>query len=229
MKTRNGLLCGAAVLALCLPASASPIVQTLPFSGTPNFTDTLTFDKFDDMGGTLTLTSIQVLVELNVDGGSLILDNDGVDAASGQFEFGATGDISSLDVALVNASFQPVTAVLDAYYNSAFNLAGNVGDVANDFDPSGPDGMQYFGAPETDSASGFINSTVFAQYIGLDTFDIDVEVIQWTDFGGVSGIEWAVTPVSADGEVTVIYNYVPEPATLSLLALGGLIAARRRR
>ncbi len=217
------------VLAFCLPASAAPIVQTLPFGGTPNFTETLTFNQFDDLGGTLTLQSIEVIFSLDVQGGSLTLDNDGVNGASGNFEFGAKGDLSSGDVSLLDGAFQPVTAELDSIHQGPFNLAGNVGDGAGDYDPAGPDGMLYNGGLENDSDSGFINSTLFAPYIGVSTYDIDVNVDQWSDYGGVSGVEYAVTPVSASGEVTVIYNFVPEPATLAMLAVGGLFVVRRRR
>ena len=226
---RNGLITAVVCLLFAGAASAVTITQTETFGGTPNFTQTLTFDEFDDLGGTLTLTSIQVLVELNVQGGVLVLDNDGVDPAAGTFEFGGKADISSTDVSLLDGAFQPVTAEVEALTAGAFNLTGNVGDGSNDFDPTAPDGMQVNGLSQTDNDDGFIAASLFAQYIGLSTFDIDLDATQWSDFGGVSGIEWAVTPVTADGEVTVIYNYVPEPATMGLLSLGGLALLRRRR
>jgi len=219
----------AILLAAFGQAGAAPIVQTKPFSGTPDFTEDLTFDKFDDQGGTLTLLSIEVIHTLNVNGGQLILDNDGVDPAVGTFIFGAAGAISSLDVSLLDSLLQPVTGQLSATHSGPFNLAGNVGDGAADYDPSPPDGMQYNGGVKTDSDSGFISSTVFAQYTGAGTYDIKAGVNQGAAFGGLSGIEWAVTPVTSSGEVTVIYNYVPEPATLSLLGISGLAMIRRRR
>ena len=185
-------------------ATADIISQTLPFTGTPNYTRTLTFNQFDDQGGTLVLQSIEVIVTLNAAGGQLILDNDGEDPAVGNFEFGAKGDIASTDVALIKTGGQPVTAELAAIHGpTPFNLDGNVGDAANDFDPSPPDGMQYNGGSETDGDNGFIDAAVFGQYTGTSTYDIDAVVTQWSDFGGVSGIEWAVTPVTANGDVTV--------------------------
>ncbi len=226
-------------LGLCVPmlmvllvgsvAMGDTIIQIEEFSGIPNLTETLTFNQFDDAGGTLTLQSIQVIFSLEVQGGQLVLDNDGELAASGSYEFGAKGDISSTDVSLVNASFLPVTSELGAVHGDSFSLAANIGDGAGDYDPNGPDGMEYNGSTENDSDSGYISPLVFADYIGTGTYDIDADVTQWQDFGGVSGIEWAVNPVSASGCVKVIYNYIPEPATLSVLALGGLALIRRRK
>ena len=216
-------------LALCGMATAAQTIQSETFSGTPNLTRTFTFDEFDDLGGTLTLLSIQVLVDLEVAGGSLILDNDGEGAASGAFEFGAKGDISSSDVSLLDAAFLPVTAEVEALTTGAFALDPNIGDGAGDFDPTGPDGMQIDGGIVAVGDDGFIASALFAQYTGLGTFDVDVDVVQWSEYGGVSGIEYAVTPVTAGGEVTVIYNFIPEPATMSLLGIGALALIRRRR
>ena len=229
---RHGYITVAVCLLLACAASAATITQTETYSGTPNLSRTFTFDEFDDLGGTLTLVSIEVLVELNIDGGKLILDNDGDDPASGTYEFGAKSDISSTDVSLlkvVGPPTEPVVAELSSLTSGAFSLAAQTGDGTNDFDPTPPDGMQIDGGPLSDSDAGFIATSLHSQYIGTSTYDIDLEVLQWSDFGGVSGIEWAVTPVSADGEVTVIYNYVPEPASMSLLGLGGLALIRRRK
>ena len=225
MKKFFPVLLVAAILGSACTASA----QLITYSGTPNLSQALTFDKFDTLGGTRTLQSIQVIFNLNSNGGTFILDNDSAQAAAGGFEFGAKGGISSTDVALLNSAFQPVTVDLDALHTGSFSLAGDLNPISGDYNPAPNDGMQYNGTAEFDADSGFIASALFAQYIGTGTFDIDIAVIQWQDFGGISGIEWAVTPVNVEGSVEVIYTYVPEPATMSLLSIGGLTLLRKRR
>jgi len=219
IKIKNIILI--AVITLSLVCSASAQLKT--FNGTPNLSQTLTFDLYDGSSGPL--QAIQVKFVLNSHDGQLILDNDSAEPAAGTFEFGSIGDISSTDVPLLNSSFQLVTVELDATHSGPFGLAGDLAPVTGDFNPNPPDGMQYDGGNESDSDSGFIAPALFAQYTGAGTFDIVVDVLQWQDFGGVSGIEWAVTPVNVDGYIEVIY--IPEPATLLLLGLGGLVLRKR--
>ena len=143
--------------------------------------------------------------------------------ASGTFKFGAKGGISSTDVTL------PGIAQLDATYSGPFSLLGDPAPIQYDYNPAPTDGMQYIGGTEYDSDSGIITSTLaLADYIGTGTYDIDVDIIQWSEYGSVGGIEYAVTPVTADGTVTVIYEYIPEPATITMLALGALGFLKRK-
>ena len=222
-------ICCLLVLAGQAAASHAPITQIKTFKGAPNLDKTLTFNEFDDQSGTLTLTSIWVKMYMTVNKGHLVLDNDGEQAASGTWEFGAEGDITSPDVALINGAFQPVIGQLSVFNTDTFSLAANEGDGENDYDPTAPDGMEYSGVFASDNDAGFISDTVFNQYIGTGTYDILADINQYQDFGGVSGIEWAVTPVFSTGYVLVRYTYTPEPATMSLLALGGLALLRRKR
>jgi hypothetical protein len=225
---KNLVFVPALVLAICTAAQAGVISQTQSFSGTPNFSQGLSFDQFDTLGGTRTLSSIEVILDLNVDGGQLILDNDGIDPAAGLFEFGGKATLSSTDVALGGV---PGTAA--ALHSDTFNLAGNIGDGPTDYDPSAPDGMIYLGGPESDSKSGFVNSLFWTAgtkgFIGTGTYIVDLDATQWSQYGSIGGIEYAVTPVVAGGSVKVIYTYVPEPASLSLLGLGAAALLKRGR
>ncbi|MDD5010518.1 MAG: choice-of-anchor E domain-containing protein [Phycisphaerae bacterium] len=213
-------------------ASAATITQTQNFSGIPNISGPLAFNKFNAALGTL--TSIQVGLSLQTSGGQIILDNDSTSLASGNFQFGAKGSISSSNVSLIDSSSMPIPGVApntaNAFHSGAFSLAANVGDGVGDYSPSAPDGMSYSGGIETDTKSGYINNTVFGGYTGTGTYNIDYSVIQWLDYGSVSGIEAAFTPVSASGCVTVVYTYdpVPEPATITLLMIGALTLLKRK-
>ena len=233
MGLRTIMACLAAGLLLVGASGAAEgatITQIVNYGGIPNVSQPLAFNQFNDLGGTLTLQSIEVLVDFDADGGRLVLDNDAAGAAAGTFEFGAKAAVSSLDVPLLDAASLAVVGDMAAVHTQAFAIGGNVGDGANDYDPSAPDGLAYDGTPESDSDSGFIGAAYFASYTGAGTYNITIDVSQWQDFGGIGGIEWAVSPVTTSGTVTVVYTYVPEPATLTLLGLGGLgLLIRRKR
>ena len=225
----RGLVVVFALLASVSLASAASITQTQLFGGTPSLQQTMTFDEFDDMGGSLILLSVFVSMDLDVAGGFMVLDNDGEFGASGMYDFGADALLSSSDVSLLNTALLPVLTKLEALTSGAFTLAANDGDALGDFSAIGPDSLIVTGLSQTDADSGFLADLVEPQFIGTSTFDLVVDATQRSDFGGVGGIEWAVTPVTANGSVTVVYNYVPEPATMSLLAVGGVAALIRRR
>ena len=190
MRQSNWVLVAILVsLATVLPAQAIPFTtsQAVPFSGTPNFTQLLNFNQFDTLGGTRTLLSLEVVLNLNVDGGQLVLDNDGVDPASGSFEFGGKGTtVNTTDVWIL-----PAIGEASAVHSGAFALAGNVGDGPNDYDPTPPDGMLYVGGPVSDSKSGFINPTFWGLgtkgFLGTSTYNIQVDASQWIDYGSGGG------------------------------------------
>ena len=235
MRAASSRLITLGLVLVAVWATAGTITQTHAYGpGTPDFITTLTYNQFNTNGGVLVLDSIQVIFGLTSQGGVYILDNDSTSAASGNFSFGAKSLATNATVPLLNTSFQPVVPQLSAAHSQAFSLDPNQDDGPNDWSPLPPDGLQYTGGTENDTKSGFIANSLFALYSGLGTFSVDVDTSQFSTYGGVSGIEYAVTPVTASGDLTIKYNYhstLPEPGTASLMfvGLGVLLAARRRR
>lgn len=236
MKKLVCLLLVVSFLIVAVPATFGyTISQTQLFNGIPNFSGSLTFNQFDNHGGIWTLQSIQVSLTLQASGGQLILDNESSLPASGTFQFGAKGNITSTDVALLNSTFQPVPGEVSAIYSQAFSLAANTGDGIGDYDPSPPDGLLYIGGTVNDSESDYVisNKVVWDAgtkgFIGTGTYSINYLVHQWLDLSSTDGVEFAIAPVTASGFATVVYTYevIPEPATLLLFGLGGLVLRRK--
>ena len=222
------------VLALTITmAGATQVTQEKSFNGVPDFEKQLTFAKMNFTCPNCVMNWIRIDLILNVTGGQYVIDNDADSPASGSFSFGGKANISSTDVSLLDGSFNPVVGTVTAGHTDTFSLDPNFGDGPGDYSPNPPDGMVYIGGTETDSKFGYINSLFFNQYIGVGTFDIDVDATQWAMFSGSSGLETAITPVTANGKVIVTYDYtcVPEPGSLMALAggLGMLGLIRRRR
>ena len=193
----------------------------------PNFTTSLVFNQFS--GNLADLMSVEVIVDLSVDGGSASVDNDGETSTTVDVEFGTSLGISSSDVSLLDSTFDPVTAGVNVLTNPSLSLAANDGDDINQFDVGGPDFDMITGVSGTDSDSGFIDSMFFNDYVGTGTFAIDA--IANTEFSitGGSAVQGSFVNQTASGSITVIYNFVPAPGAAALFGLGGLAAARRRR
>lgn len=203
-------------------------MQTVNFGpDTPNFNEVLTFNQFNvDLAD---VESIKVKLQLDISGGSLTVDNDGVDPATVEVELGASASLSSLDVTLLNDMFQPVAADVDLSSMATFNLAPNDGDDDQNFDnDGGPDNGTLNGGMQSGMSMGFVNAAFWADYIGAGTFDISVDVLQLLDFGGVGGVSGGFTPTQAAGNVMIIVT-IPAPASAGVLGLGVLALGRRRR
>ncbi|MHC4124640.1 MAG: choice-of-anchor E domain-containing protein [Planctomycetota bacterium] len=212
---------------LVWPAVATMYTQEKTFNGLPNFTTSRTFDQFDPSWGTL--DSIKVTFNLNITGGQFGVDNDQIEATSGNVYFGAEGALSSSDVTLKNGSDNNVWDGLTTYTSHFFSLGADDGDGMA-FDPSAPDGGMYNPGSASYGINDFINSVYFGDYTGTGTYDILLDIDDYIDVSSLSGICYMASPATASGSVIIDYNYtIPEPGTVLLFGLGGLGLLRKKR
>lgn len=224
MKTVTIAAVMATVFGFVSAVQASTIItQTKSYSGSPTFSTPLTFDEFDDAGGTLTLLRVTITLDATVADGKLVVDNDGEAVANTTVEFGATIELDSSDVSI--APGVDVTSTT----SGSLSLSADNGDTTTfDSDTSQPDVDEIAGA--SNSASSSKDQSNLSDFIGTSQYDIEVDAIQTFDLGTIGGAQTQIDPLTASGDVTVVYEYIPEPASAALLGLSGVaLLARRRR
>lgn len=222
-RSSLALLTSVGVLFLGSPAHASTITQTQSFTGQPNLTKTVEFSRFNPSYGTL--ESVEWRLVLSIEGGSLTVDNDGDLPATVTVDLGANGSISSSAVTLLTDSFDSILSGASAVgvsTGTVFQLAADNGDAMT-FDPTMPDADTHIGGLASSNGNGLVASQFLADYLGTDAFNLTVKVDQLLNFGGIGGVSGQFDPVMATPTVELIYNFVPEPASL-LSATSGLLA-----
>jgi hypothetical protein len=206
-------------MSLCFVTSASAgLSQTQTFEDVPNYPATLTFDKYD---GNETLHGVNVTFELLVWDGHYDFDNDNSVIANVVIDLEVSGLLSSVDVTLPTLGSQTIS------YNTSVDLGANDGDSTRTYDTGGGDYFSLMIGPLTGTQSGTVTSGDLSGYLGTDTFDIELDVDQFLMITAGGGVNYQVVPVLAKGIVTVDY-LTPEPTTLILLGLGGLILRKRK-
>jgi hypothetical protein len=224
MNKLTGMLAAAIVATAASIAPANQIIQTENYGNIPNFAVPLTFNYFD---GTLgTLNSVTIEVSMSTSGGFGIVDNDAVDPATVTIETIIKADATSGDVFMPSAS--AMTSV-----NAAFSLASeSSGPDGAAIDGSAPDGGT-LNVPVGTFSSGIVGTSAAQRntFIGVGTYDIDLDASQSTIITVGGGVATGNNPATVDGFVRVIYDYtpIPEPTSVALLGLGSLVGLARRR
>ncbi len=206
------------------PAAAGTTSQTASFSydGLSGSTIITQFDAFDDMGGTRQLTGVEFLVQ-----GTAQWDVTALNYGAAALE---PGDWSAEGIANFNVIFGDI-GVGPERIVGAVSFSGLTGTLgAGSGSPFGPPGDPTVSASYTGAIvnSLQLNANEFGAFTaGLVT----TNMISFTDAiitgGGLISVN--SDALSAAGDITLTYLYVPAPASAGLLALGATAAVRRRR
>ena len=216
---KNLMLSTAAAVALTGAAHAGlSEVQSLNFSFPLSPGDaTLTFDQFDDQGGTRVLKEVRLFLDGFIQA-SVTAENDSTLPAP-DFALNLSGNMS---VTFGNLSGTGL-------FNETFNTDGSVGP--SDGNPgSGPDFWD-FGTVSDSATDDDDTTTDLAQYIGGGTIDADIVASGGFSVSGSTDSTLVITDFGASGSVTIeyIYNIIPAPAGLAIFGAAGLAGTRRRR
>ena len=225
-KMTSLLVAVVSVALAALPAAASLFMsydvdygpEDVPDTGT-----TVSLAQFDEVTFG-TLLSIKLTLDAEASAGSITWDNE-TDVPT-DLTLGIGGKVTA-------AAPSALTLVaIPLQQDSATGIAGDEAVEDPDPDFAGPDSFSVTGGTGTDSATATLtNSADFDPYKGTGTFNINISSIieTYLSTSGGSGLI-DPTPGQTEGTVTVMYEYVPEPATLAILGIGGLgVLSRRRR
>lgn len=201
-------------------AASAATINHGPYSislSSTNWTDALSVPLFDPALGTL--TSIEFNLSGHVEGSALFESLDASPAT-------VTMDLQA-EIELQRPDFSTITTVIPVA-----NTVDNVAAYDNVLDFGGTSGRTYADLTGDDS----INFTSppplsdLALFTGIGTISLPITATGASAASGAGNlITQFSTSASAEASVTYIYEVIPEPASLSLLAIGGIAMLRRRR
>jgi hypothetical protein len=183
---------------------------------------------FDSSLGTLTGIYLEYITQLA--GANVQLDNDSALAQQGTAAVLNNATALSISTRITGTGISRFALYIDA--QRIFDLGATSGDALGVFNvTAGSDYANWSPGTQSASSGGYVDSSVFSDYIGLGTFTGTVRSSFFTSasFSGSEGYFMGNTPSGAfDGKV--IYTYtIPEPATAPLMALVALVGFWIRR
>jgi len=199
------------ILGVCT-ASANAEDKSFSFPLSPG-SQNLSFQQFDESGG-LTLTGVTLELLSGSIQAHVEAENDSNIPGSMGINIFCSLDVNGPNVstaALISDSVGPVSvSASDGVFRS---------------------GLDYhdFGVISGSIASSSNSATNLAPWIGTGTVVVNVQGSGgFSVFGVTDSVTW-VEDFGADGIVRVTYEYIPEPATMTLLGLGCMILFRKRK
>lgn len=182
---------------------AQQVTQTREFRGTPNFTEVFECEKYN---GAAPLESVEIIFEIETDGGFLAVDNDNMMTVETTVELGVRGMISSSDVPLIGEDLKPVIPVTKAVTSATFNLDDDDGDGRERMELNTPDADKHTGTQKKVNNSGIISPTVLEDFIGTGTYELNVILNTIVNFGDEENLSGSFEAPQCSGSITVIYN-----------------------
>jgi hypothetical protein len=225
---KKNLLIIVALLVAAGSLQAATVTYTNSVTMNHNQDATVSLNMFDSSLGTLTGIYLEYITQLA--GANVQLDNDSALAQQGTAAVLNNATALSISTRITGTGISRFALYIDA--QQIFGLGATSGDAVGEFNvTAGSDYANWSPGTLSASSGGYVDSSVFSDYIGLGTFTGTVKSSFFTSasFNGSDGYFQGNTPNGAfDGKV--IYTYtIPEPATASMMALVAAIGFLIRR